>query len=597
MNLHLIAERNSRLSPVQQVLYNRGVPLNELDQYMRPSLNQVAHWSLLRNLTTAVEVFIEILLNHSSRILIQVDCDVDGYTSAALLYNFLLLNFPTDLVGRIDYQVHDDKVHGLTITEDILNKHYDLIFVPDAGSNQNEDFKKLHDLGIQIIVLDHHEVEEETTDAIIVNNQSSPLYENKALSGVGVVWQFCRCLGDTYKVVHPANEFLDLVALGLCADMMDMRQLETRALIMEGVYQMQYNLKKCNPFIKALLEKQAYSIGSTITPMSITFYIAPLINAVTRVGTHEERLRVFEAFLIDKAKVSVKSTKRGAAADATETICEQAARNVTNIKNRQKKISDQAVSEYKLMLTSDWTPLNSLVIIDTYGKLNKNLNGLVANQLLGAFHRPAIVGTVYEAEDGSERFAGSARGIDSSVCPDFRQFVLDSGLVDFAQGHPSAFGISLPLENLPKLIEYTNEHLHYTDSIAEYFVDFLIDGTTSTDIDEVVVSLGNYPELWSGSNGVPEPLVGLQNFQISKSQLMLMSPDKNPTLKIKMKNGNTALIKFHMSKEAFNEIAPNDYTDAIIDAVGTCTINEWNGNLTPQILLKDFEVKKHIINF
>lgn len=153
-------------------------------------------------------------LEKNSRILIQVDSDVDGFTSAALLYNYLRANYPE---SRIEYQVHDQKRHGLDMVDGIYQNKYDLIIVPDAGSNEYEKHKEIKDLNIDLLVLDHHDAEYESKDALVVNNQLSKNYKNKELSGVGIVWQLCRAMDSYSKVdsISPADNYLDLVAVGL----------------------------------------------------------------------------------------------------------------------------------------------------------------------------------------------------------------------------------------------------------------------------------------------------------------------------------------------------------------------------------------------
>ena len=213
MEITLKYERDYKLTPTQQVFVDRGIPLEEIEHYLNTTDDDINSWKDLKNMQLAVETYLK-HIDNKSKILIQVDSDVDGFTSAALLYNFTKENFPE---ADLSYQVHENKAHGLEVTDDILQNKYDLVIVPDAGSNEYEIHAELKELNIDCIVLDHHDCDKESEDAIIVNNQLSPDYENKALSGVGVVWQFCRAIGDLAAdpiVVH-ADHYLDLVSLGL----------------------------------------------------------------------------------------------------------------------------------------------------------------------------------------------------------------------------------------------------------------------------------------------------------------------------------------------------------------------------------------------
>ena len=126
-------------------------------------------------------------------------------------------------------------------------------------------------------------------NAITINNQLSE-YPNKELSGVGVVWQFCRYI-DSQLNINFADDFLDLVALGNCGDMMSLKSFETRYLITKGFKK--ENIK--NPFIDYMIEKNAFPLSKSdyvstdsnmgCTSIGAAFFIVPFVNAITRSGT------------------------------------------------------------------------------------------------------------------------------------------------------------------------------------------------------------------------------------------------------------------------------------------------------------------------
>lgn len=239
---------------------------------------------------------------HKNKIYIQADSDTDGYTSAALLINYLYRIFPTIVTNNISYGVHDSKHHGINLGS--IPSNVKLVIAPDSSSNELEIHQQLAERGIHTIVLDHHEAEiEESEPAIIVNNQTCN-YKNKALSGVGIVYKFCKVLDKIFHVDY-ADDYLDLVSLGGCADMMDLREPETHYYVLKGAE----NIK--NIFYEKIIEKQAFSMKGQVNPFTIGWYVAPLINAVTRSGTLEEKMITFEAFLDHKAIEMIPSTKRG----------------------------------------------------------------------------------------------------------------------------------------------------------------------------------------------------------------------------------------------------------------------------------------------
>ena len=128
-------------------------------------------------------------LTQNSKIHLTVDADVDGYTSSAIIYNFIKRVAPTI---NILYYLHPGKEHGISLED--LDYSCDLYIVPDAGSNQKKELEKLASMGKDILVLDHHEVDVDIQNEhiVIINNQTSKLFTNKALSGAGVTFKFIQ---------------------------------------------------------------------------------------------------------------------------------------------------------------------------------------------------------------------------------------------------------------------------------------------------------------------------------------------------------------------------------------------------------------------
>lgn len=221
--------------------------------------------------------------------MIIVDCDCDGYTSAALLINYLYKIFPTWVNNHLKWIMHDSKQHGLSDCIDKISNYYSLIICPDSSSNDYRYHTDLFHKGIGVLVLDHHLAPKISDYAIIINNQLSN-YPNKELSGVGITWQFCRYI-DSILNANYANDFLDLVALGNCGDMMSLRSFETRYLITKGFKK--ENIK--NPFIDYMLDKNSFPLSkadympsdseTACTSIGAAFFIVPFVNAITRSGT------------------------------------------------------------------------------------------------------------------------------------------------------------------------------------------------------------------------------------------------------------------------------------------------------------------------
>ena len=582
MQINLINEINPNYTATEQILTNRGIPYDKIDDFLNTTDSDINSFLDLNNMEAAVEMLFK-HLKGESRILIQVDSDVDGYTSAALLYNYLRANHPN---ARIDYQVHDQKRHGLDMVDSIYQNKYDLVIVPDAGSNEYEKHKELKDLNIDCLILDHHDAPYESEFALVVNNQLSEDYENKELSGVGIVWQLCRAM-DHFSVGESnrlADSYLDLVAVGLVADMMDVRSFETRRLIEKGLEIINNpHAKGKNTFLAEIVEKQSYSLRPEVTPTGIAFYIAPLVNAVVRVGTHEERISIFECFLDEIASEPLPSTKRGSKPGDTEIRVEQGVRVAGNIRNRQKREQDKGAETFGQHINHEYLDNNSLIVLDTGGTVVKDLNGLIANQMQAKYKRPSLV--ISEVDGFIE---GSGRGYESNVMKDFKGYINDSGLAEFAEGHPNAFGVRFTKENFEKFIEFSNKDLDYGDAHKEYDVDFIID---YEDLDsDMILEIAKLEKLWG--TGLKEPFIMFKNVIIDRTKKSLM---KGNTLKLMAKD--IPCIKFRAPEGAFEELAPNEYTDSIVDIVGKPNLNVFNGQTNGQIFIDDYKIVGTKVNF
>ena len=406
---------------------------------------------------------------------------------------------------------------------------------------------------------------------IIINNQLSD-YPNKEMSGVGIVWQFCKYM-DNLMGVNYADNYLDLVALGMDADMMSLKSLETKHLIEKGFKQVQ------NPFFEAMAEKNAYSMNNKITPIGVAFYIAPYVNATIRVGTQEEKLILFESMLDYRGYEQIPSTKRGCKGQ-TETRVEQACRNCTNIKNRQTKARDAALENIERIIKEKNLLENKILAIklDTFAA-DRNLTGLIANQLMAKYQRPVLL--LNKTADGWE---GSGRGYDKSRFDNLREFLKESGLVMYAEGHANALGVGITDEWFKTFIEYSNRELAGFDFTPCYKVDFIFNGGDFRGKD--IVEIAELKSLWG--QGVDEPFVAIEHINVYAGNVVLMSPDKSPTLKITLPNG-TSLIKFKSSQEEYEKLRSE--TGCItINVVGKCERNVWNGTVTPQIIIEDYEI-------
>ena len=431
-------------------------------------------------------------------------------------------------------------------------------------------------MGIDVLVIDHHEAEQISEYACIINNQLCD-YPTKSLSGVGMVYKFCQYIDELMNVDY-ADQFLDLVALGMIADMMDLRDFETKHLVSLGLQHIR------NPYFRGMVDKQAYSLRDGITPFGIAFYIAPYVNATIRVGTQEEKLILFESMLDYRGYEQIPSTKRGCKGQ-TETRVEQACRNCTNIKNRQTKTRDSSLENIERIIEEQNLLSNKLLVIklDSFAA-DRNLTGLIANQLMAKYQRPVLLLNKVVNEDGKITWEGSGRGYDKSKFDNLREFLNYSGMVMYAEGHANALGVGIEDHLYNEFINYSNKELADFDFTPSYRVDFIFNNDDMNT--NSILEIANLKSIWG--QGVEEPLIAIERICVHKDSIKLMSADKNPTLKITLPNG-MSLIKFRSSNEEYESLC-SDLGCVTINIVGKCERNIWNGMISPQVIIEDYEI-------
>ena len=562
--------------PLEQVLLNRGIEQQDIQHYLNPTEEDEYPPTDLMNIEEAAKLLIKHLSDEKGHVFVQVDSDADGYTSSALLLNYIYVMLPT-AVDRISYDFHSGKQHGLNM--DKIPAGTSLVVAPVSSSNDYEIHKQLRDNGIDVLVLDHHQADKISEYACIVNNQLCD-YPNKALSGVGIVYKLCQYL-DQLQGTNNADLFLDILALGLVGDMVDLRSIETRYLVSQGLQRSHLR----NPFMLYMAERNKFQLGEgDLTPIGLAFYIVPLVNAVTRVGTQDEKRLLFDSMLEWKAFESVPSTKRGHKGEE-ELLVEQAVRTCTNVKNRQTRDRDANAQEIERIIEENNLLDHKVLVIQLKDfNADKNIVGLIANELMSKYKRPVALLNRVE-KDGQISWEGSARGYSNPKLSDFRQFCLDSNLVKYAEGHPSAFGLGISDEKIEDFISYCDTALQDVEFSPSYKVDFIY-SYNDIGLTRAVLSLGNHKELWGQE--VSEPLLVVENIPITKNMITLMSKDKNPTLKIRLPN-DVACIKFKSNQEEFESLYSENGC-ITVTIIGKPEINYYNYNSTPQIIIIDMEV-------
>lgn len=565
-------------NPKQTILLNRGI--ENWKQYLNLSEDCTHDFNLLDNIDKAVGCFIN-HIEKKSRIHIIVDSDVDGYTSASMVYRYIK-HLGEDI--NVTYSLHTKKQHG--ISEDVeIPDDCELLIVPDAGSNDIEQCKELTGKGINVIILDHHICDKQNDFAIVVNNQMCN-YPNKNFCGAGIVYKFIKAVDEELWEDY-ADKMLDIVALGNISDVMDMRECETRYYVDLGLTKIRSKL------FKALIEKQSYSMNGVVNITSVQFYVTPILNAMIRVGSAEDKGLLFRAFI--ETDEVFKYKKRGETKESDEDIYTRAARLCYNAKNRQGKDVQKGVDAIDEVIKEKEIYKDKVMFINVSDILGETLTGLVAIKIAEKYNRPCLLLRRQKArEDGSLYYGGSCRNFDNSPIESLKDFLDSTGTFEFVQGHDNAAGISIPRENVAKSIELCNERLSDIDFQKCFNVDFDINASDLSvgfikAIDEMKDIFGQ---------GIKEPLVHIKNIPIWSESFFVMGKNSNSWKVIN--DEGYAFVKFNVDvdKDEVLQIynsnldREEEYSLGSIDVVGTVSINNYNNILTPQIIIKDYIFSK-----
>lgn len=560
--MKIIQKSEARGSIIDVTLTNRNIP--NLELFLSPEYVIESDPLELLNFERGKELLLSHLDNKSD-IVIVVDSDADGYTSSAILYRYLT---ELNTGATITYIVHECKAHGLTdaVMNEISELEPDLVICPDSASNDVAQIEELEESNINVLVLDHHHVTDFTDKGVIINNQLCPV-TNHNFVGAGIVYKFLQGI-DAHFGINNVEKYIDLVAIGQIGDSSDISNPEIRKLVIRGID----NIK--NEFLKVAMGQD---LGfKKLAPRDLSFSVIPLINSVTRVGTLEERELLFEAlagigserkFEVTKKKKN-KTTGKFDNVDFVFSIFEYAYDIVTKVKARQAAIVKKTLPLIEESIIDDCGIIIGISPNDEY----PGISGLVANKLVSKYDKPALLLTERE-----ESYTGSGRGHEKTLT-DFRQWCEDSNLVEFAQGHPGAFGIGIRKENLSKFKEYANS-IQKTEVVYE--VDMILNKPDKNHAELIDKNM----RLFGGA--VSEPFIGLLNLTIPKKFISKKGSMLN------MYSWGVSIIQFNSSEQLYQDILNYDNDIVEFNIVGNYSMNNWSGRQTPQFIIKDIEIVKN----
>lgn len=504
---------------LEDILKLKGI--KDINSFLNPTVKNTESELLFDNIEKARDVFVKHIENKSVMDLL-VDCDVDGFTSASNIYQYIKKINPNI---EIRYFIHKGKIHGLSeFVDSMCEDDSKLIIVPDAGSGDLKECKKLIERGKDIIILDHHSIDASDNPAIVVNNQLSDKITDKAMTGVGITYKFTKLL-DKYYGVNYADDYLDLVALGMIGDRADTVNLQTRYLILKGLEQIRNKVNK-NKLISVLVNAQMYSMNNKITINGIGFYVCPLMNSMIRLGEYEDKCYMFEALCNSDEMLDRKVRGKGV---VNMTIQEFVLKACQSSNRKQKKITEESaavLSEEIKKFNMDKLPI---LVCNARDDVDSNSTGLIANRLADQYQRPCLL-----MRRKGDICKGSGRGSDKCEILNFNQWCKDTGLFNKVEGHPGAFGCEINFENTNKLFSLLSTMRKIDE--PTYHVYNVYDANQIHD--QIIKNVAKYDFVWG--NTVSEPIFLIKNIPCNKYNIYLLGSKQN---KIEFTYHNIKFVK------------------------------------------------------
>ena len=527
------------------ILSNRGINKKEdIDLFLYPKRNDFHNPYDMPDMEKAVERIIKAKENNE-KIIIYGDYDVDGITSITVLKSFL-----KDIGIEASYYIPNrlNEGYGLNIpaVEKIAGEGYNLMITVDCGITCIEEINKANELGMDVIVTDHHEVGDSLPNAIAVVDckRKDNKYKCRDLAGVGVAFKLSQALAMKLGIEEKEYlKYLDIVCIGTISDIVPLVD-ENRVISKLGL--MLVNQTK-NIGLKAILNISGYkNIDST----AVSFGIAPRLNACGRMGHADEALKLFLSNNINEVNEIA---------------------NQLNEYNKIRQNIEKSIYEDAIKQIEEKNLENNKTIVVSGKEWHHGVIGIVSSKITEMFFKPSILLCL---ENGLAK--GSGRSVPGF---DLHEALLkcQNSLEKFG-GHAMAVGLTLKEKSIPefnKKLEEVAEEAHIEDIVPVIKIDAKINLNEVTK--EMVESL-KMLEPFGEANKMP--VFVYKNLKIDS--IRALSEGKHLKLTLKDQNVIVNAIGFNMGNLA------EDYRIGDkIDAVGTLEINSFNGVDSIQINLKD----------
>ena len=540
------------ISPeISQILNNRGIE-NEKDAeiFMNPSLEYLRDPFLMKDMKKSTER-IKKAIENKERIYIYGDYDVDGVSSTSILYlYFKSIGFP------VKYYIPNRLEEGYGINEDAIKKIHDdgcdLIITVDCGITSVKEVELANELGIDVIITDHHECQSEIPDAYAIVNpkQEDCNYPFDMLCGCGVAFKMIQALTDEEEFKTSMFDYLEIVTLATICDIVPLID-ENRIIVKNGLKLMKEGK---NLGLRELIKVcgiETNKIGSS----HIGFSIGPRINASGRLGYSYLGVQLFTTDNEDEAKEIA---------------------NILEGKNIERQmIESKMYKEAEEILSSDERFKDDKVLVIAKEGWQHGIIGIVSSKLTEKYYKPTILLTI---EDGEA--TGSARSIKGFSI--FDALVSCKDLMNKFGGHEQAAGLALDAKNIDELRLRINEIADYNLSKEDLIENIKVEYELKED-SATLDLVDNLHKLEPFGLSNPSPRFIMRDLLLTN--IFKMGKNKQH-LKIIVENKKSyECVGFNMAY-----LADNFQLGDKVDILFQVDENNYNNERKVQFLLKDIRL-------
>ncbi|MGX9135386.1 single-stranded-DNA-specific exonuclease RecJ [Rummeliibacillus sp. JY-2-4R] len=485
-------------------------------------------------------------IENKEKILVYGDYDADGITSTTVMKTAL-----QDLGANVSHMIPNRFIDGYGPSERLFRQAYEegyqLIITVDNGIAGNYEVQVAKELGLDVIITDHHEPGEVLPPADVIIHPRHPdgHYPFGELAGVGVAFKVAHALYGKFP-----KHLLEIVAIGTIADLVPLLD-ENRYLVKAGIEALQHTAR---PAIKALCKVSGIK-QQEINEETIGFSIGPRLNALGRLGDAAPGVD----FLM-----------------ATE---QQEALSMANYLNEQNKERQAIVSEITehaiAMVENDEEIGNSQVLVIAEEGWNPGVVGIVASRLVEKYYRPTIILSI-DVEKGTAK--GSARSIEGFHM--YKELAKNRDILPAFGGHPMAAGMTLAMEDVDELRNRLD--MQARECLSEEELIPVLDIDIPLKLEEIDIhAIEDVRSLAPFGTSFAKPMYVIEDATI-QSMRKIGANEDHIKLQIGFNNQEIDAVGFHKGYLA------DELTHGIkISFAGDLQINEWNGRKKPQLMLQD----------